>query len=439
MVADALQLLIRFTLVSSVALLLIVALRRPLRALAGARAAYALWLLAPTLVLASLLPAPSQQILARTFTLPPQVGAALELDVRTPAPERAGVLAIPLALWALGFAAMSLAVVRRQRAFSRSLEPLAPDTLGVHRSAAVDAPLRTGLGNPRIGDPADFEARYSPEERELVLEHERIHARRGDVAVNALATFWLCVSWFNPLVYRALGWLRADQELACDAVVLAHRRDSRRTYAAALLKTQLATDVAWRAPIGCQWQSTHPLTRRIAMLKQPLPGLGRRIGGLSLIAALTGAASLAAWAVDPAAGNTPILVDMKITITNPQTHEVNVLATRYLVHSGEEIKDETGRPLDFACTPWLTDIAGKSPIASDLKEHHIGMRPGQVLLECALRHNGEVRERPILIVSDGTWGIVEMTEQGGPRQFRIEVRPSTSAVDIAAARQASES
>jgi hypothetical protein len=170
-----------------------------------------------------------------------------------------------------------------------------------------------------------------------------------------------------------------------------------------------------------------------------VPGSIRRIGGLTLIAALTGVASFAAWAAKPAPGDAPILVDMKMTITNPQTHEVNVLATRYLVHSGEVIKDEAGRPLDFACTPWLTDTAEKSPNANVLKEHHIEMRPGQVLLECALRRDGEVMDRPILLVEDGMWGIIEMTEHGGPRQFRIEVRPSTSAADIAAAKQASES
>jgi len=437
MSAEALQLLFRVTLASSTALLLIFALRRALRALAGARAAYALWLLMPTLVLASLLPAPSQHILARTFTLPAPVSVALEADVGAAAPEGAGLLTALFATWALGAAAMSFAVVRRQREFSRSLEPLEPDTRGLHRSAAVDAPLLTGLWNPKIVIPADFEARYSPEERELVLEHERMHARRGDVAVNAFATLWLCVSWFNPLVYRALGWLRADQELACDALVLAHRRDSRRNYAAALLKTQLATEAAWRAPIGCRWQSTHPLTERISMLKQPLPGVARRIGGLALIAALTGAASFAAWAGKLAAGDAPILVDMKTTITNPQTNEVRVFATRYLVHSGEAIKDEKGRPLDFSCTPWLADAAEQSATENELNAHHVFMRPGQVLLDCALRRDGEVVDRPTLIVGDGTWGTIELTEHGGPRQFKIEVRPSTSAADIAAAKQTS--
>lgn len=437
MTAEALQLLLRVTLASSAALLLIFILRQPLRALAGVRTAYALWLLVPTLAVASLLPAPPSQIMMRTFVLPSQLGAALEVEGGAPESGRTGNFTIAFAIWALGAAAMSLVVVRRQRAFSRSLEPLAPDASGLHHSAAIDAPLLTGLWNPKIVVPADFEIRYSPEERELVVEHERVHARRGDVAVNAFATLCLCVFWFNPLVYRALAWLRADQELACDALVLACRSGSRRSYATALLKTQLATDAAWRAPIGCRWQSTHPLTERIAMLKEPPPGWWRRLSGITLIAACMGAANLVAWAGNAAMGDAQILVDMKLTITNPQTNEVNVLATRYLVHSGEEIKDEKGLPLDFSCTPWLADAAGKSATGKELEAHRFHMRAGQILLDCALRRDGEVVEHPILIVNDGTWGIIEITEHGGPRQFRIEVRPSTSPADFAAAKDSS--
>ena len=46
------------------------------------------------------------------------------------------------------------------------------------------------------------------------------HTIRNDVAVNMLASLALCISWFNPLIYKALVWLRMDQELACDAHVL---------------------------------------------------------------------------------------------------------------------------------------------------------------------------------------------------------------------------
>jgi bla regulator protein blaR1 len=73
-----------------------------------------------------------------------------------------------------------------------------------------------GVWNARIVVPESFEEIYSPRERALVLAHERAHLERRDVAVNVFATVWLCLSWFNPLMYWALGRLRFDQELACD-------------------------------------------------------------------------------------------------------------------------------------------------------------------------------------------------------------------------------
>ncbi len=91
-----------------------------------------------------------------------------------------------------------------------------------------------------------------------MLAHERAHLLRRDVFVNAVAAGWLCVFWFNPLMYWAIGRLRLDQELACDAVALARTGAARHCYADALLKTQLASESGWQMPIGCRWHSGHP-------------------------------------------------------------------------------------------------------------------------------------------------------------------------------------
>lgn len=58
MTAEVLQALTDTTLASSAAVLLVRLLRKPMRAAAGARAAYWLWLLVPAMAAAALLPAP---------------------------------------------------------------------------------------------------------------------------------------------------------------------------------------------------------------------------------------------------------------------------------------------------------------------------------------------------------------------------------------------
>jgi len=128
-----------------------------------------------------------------------------------------------------------------------------------------------------------------------------LHIERGDIPAQALATLLRCVFWFNPLVHVAATRFRFDQELTCDAAVLARHPDSRRRYGEAMFKTQLAE---YGLPVGCHWQSSHPLKERVAMLNQPVPGPSRRRAGSILVASLLAIATFSAWAAQPA---TPVV------------------------------------------------------------------------------------------------------------------------------------
>ena len=124
-----------------------------------------------------------------------------------------------------------------------------------------------------------------------------MHLGRGDLPMNALACALRCLFWFNPLVHLAAAKLRVDQELACDAVVLARHPRAGRAYATALLNTQLA-DLG--LPVGCAWQSSHPLKWRISMLKKPLPGPARLMFGAALAVIASSAAATVVWQQQPA-------------------------------------------------------------------------------------------------------------------------------------------
>ncbi len=279
---------------STAAVLLIGVLRIPMRALAGAQAAYWLWLLVPVSVLAVLLPAPPQSVAIDVLS---EAGAA---HVIVPA---AGI-AIGVLVWALGVVVMLAIAVRRQMAFIASLGALHPLPDGTYQSDAVMEPMLVGAWRPRVVLPADFDSRYTREERALVLAHERAHVRRGDSLANALAMLCLCLSWFNPLAYWAISRFRFDQELACDADVLAATGVGRRRYAVALLKTQLSADFGGPMPVGCHWKSAHPLKRRIAVLKRPSPSSTRRMAGVAVALSVVIWSSVAVWASQPAsAGN----------------------------------------------------------------------------------------------------------------------------------------
>jgi len=436
MEADLLRALTSTTLASSTAVLLVGLLRKPLRAAVGARAAYWLWLLVPAAVLASLLPAPSQILYASSFSLSDQVRSALSsIPVSAVMPDRPAALVTGgITVWAAGACCMFVLLLRRQRSFIRSLGTLLPDKNGFHRSAAVVAPMLVGGWKPRVVVPHDFEARYSPEERDLVLAHERAHLLRRDVAVNALASGWLCLFWFNPLIYWAIGWIRTDQELACDAVVLAQRQDFRRCYANALLKTQLATQSGWRMPIGCPWHSNHTLKERILMLKRPLPGVFRHMVGIAVIVGLTASGGYAAWAGQATAENNgpAILVDMKVKMTNLQSNEVFAVATRYVVHSGELPPDMQGPASAYACTPFLpSDLLPDSAKARRLAK-------GQILLECRIREGGKLVATPAAVTMDGRTVILRVNADAALNAYEVELNATTSEERIAEARKAAD-
>jgi beta-lactamase regulating signal transducer with metallopeptidase domain len=291
--ASALYLLVASSIAATAAVLIVALIRKPLRKLSGPQAACWIWLLVPALTLVVFLPAPSRvsqfasQISPSTFALTVPAAA---LGTATHYASTA------LWVWLPGCALMAIFIVGRQIVFVRSLRSSTRAADGTYRSASVSGPLLIGVWRPRIIVPGDFDVRYGVRERALMLAHEHAHLRRGDILTSAIAMIWPCVFWFNPLMYWAVSRLRFDQELACDAIVLAGLQCGRRQYAHTLIKAQVAADSPWRIPISCHWLSAHPLQERIAMLKQPFPGFARRSLGIFLTLALIFAGSGIVWA-----------------------------------------------------------------------------------------------------------------------------------------------
>ena len=290
--AELLQALWETASAATAACLLVLLLRRPVRRLAGGRVAYALWGMVPAAAIAVLLPAPVGEIALPAVSL--STGGGLE-SAATADRSLDWTWALPAA-WIAGVAWCGARLVDRQRRFVRALGRLQARPDGLWQAEAVDGlPAVIGL-RARVVVPADFERRFTARERDLIVAHERSHARRGDLHANALAAGLACLYWFNPLLPFALDRFRRDQELACDQAVLARHPGSRRLYGEAMLK---AGGAMAHAPLSCQWFGHHPLKERIAMLAAPLPGPRRRMLGTAVVLALTAAAAYGAWAQQP--------------------------------------------------------------------------------------------------------------------------------------------
>ena len=276
----------------SVGILIVLALRIPVRRLAGARVAYLLWLIPPLGFGAWL--APARQV---TISLPATTNDFEAAAAATTSDLPALLL---IACWLAGLAALIAVFRLQQRRFQQSagaLEPVSALGRNVFAGAPTHGPAVVGALRPIILLPNDFNSRFSADEQALILAHERAHVERGDPLVNAAAMAVRAVHWFNPLVHVAAQVLRTDQELACDAAVIARHSGTERTYAQAMLKSHAE---AFEVPVGCAWHTAafHPLKERILMLKASPSRLSRHLG-LSFVAAAAFAVSGTVWLMRP--------------------------------------------------------------------------------------------------------------------------------------------
>jgi beta-lactamase regulating signal transducer with metallopeptidase domain len=231
MATEVLLALVRANIAAAAAILVVLLLRRPAGRLFGPEAAYVLWLCAPAAMFGA--------VFALTTQAHPRHAAkALNQSAKVwlAAPDHANDL---LALWLVGVVAAAGLVLWNQLRFLAAMW------------AGRAGPAVLGVVHTRLVVPDDFAERFTEEERKLVRAHERAHVDRRDTRANALLVLVQCLCWFNPLLHVGARALRLDQELACDAAVIARRPRDRRRYAETLLKTQLMRTVT--APLGCHW------------------------------------------------------------------------------------------------------------------------------------------------------------------------------------------
>ena len=307
---------------TTLAMLGVLALRAPVARLFGARVAYALWLL-PALRLV-LPPLPGWTgFWEPVFRLeaPMQVGivdpvtaarlAALQASELQAVPE----MPVPDAGWAMDWALLALGLwiagaliwfgwqMWRYRTFVggalADAELLTRQGgIDVLVSRRVDGPLAAGILRRRIFLPADFLRRYTADERRLVLLHEGAHHDRRDIAANLAALAVVALHWWNPVAHWAYRAFRTDQELACDATVLAGASGTaRHDYGSAVLKSVFTRTPA---PV-CALNHKTQLKQRIGMMKNRKFGPARLAIGSLFAVTVVGGGLLLTAAGDPKA------------------------------------------------------------------------------------------------------------------------------------------
>ncbi|MFZ6873193.1 M56 family metallopeptidase [Undibacterium sp. Di27W] len=332
MMNNLLQTGLLICMVASVIIAVILLIRLPLRKLSGANAGYQLWVMLPLALLAMLLP--HRQYLEMSVDLNAPAGKLMAAATMLEMPVTSIGPILLITAWLTGSVCfMGMLMVAHLR-FMHKLGRLTENE-GVYLSSSVEAgPALAGFFKPKIILPADFFVRYSAEEQALIIRHEQVHLRRGDVYANSLFALLQCLLWFNPLVHLAARYFRLDQELACDASVIAAQPQARRSYAEAMLKTQLSVTPS---TLACHWPSHHPLKERIMQLQESTPGFLKRSIAHLLLSGLCASTAYSAWAVTP----------VKTVVTQAgqkKQSSVKTMADTYLVNTDIHVGGETITP-----------------------------------------------------------------------------------------------
>jgi bla regulator protein blaR1 len=217
----------------------VVALLMPLlrRNRAGVR--HSLWLAASVkfLIPFSLLASIAGQIEWRTApsVVQPHLGVIEQISQPFAPPAPAPLLvSVPIApsqlpvilfgVWLCGFAAQSMAWLRRWRRVRAMLRSASPLHLGLP-IRAMSTPSRLepgvfGVFRPFLVLPEGISEHLTTAQLEAVLAHELCHVRRRDNLAVAAHMVVEALFWFHPLVWWIEARLLEERERACDEEVL---------------------------------------------------------------------------------------------------------------------------------------------------------------------------------------------------------------------------
>ena len=137
-------------------------------------------------------------------------------------------------------------------------------------SSQIRSPALFGFIRPRLLLPSEMLEKASHEEMRYVFLHELAHLKRRDIYLGWLTSLLQVLHWFNPLVWFAFYRMRADRELACDALVLARtQKEESQEYGQAIVS--LVRRFSRSRPLPAMAgivENRSQLKRRIAMITQ---------------------------------------------------------------------------------------------------------------------------------------------------------------------------
>jgi beta-lactamase regulating signal transducer with metallopeptidase domain len=306
--ADAVELLVRATLLIGAAWASAAALGR---AGASASARHMAWLLGIAAVLLlpllwATVPALRLPILAAEAPAPAPAGLPTAMTMVDDA-DSGGWVSMLIAAYGAGAILLLLRIALLRQMLSRlwqqaepAHEPAWEDLLrrvsgeiGLRRrvelrlARGATMPMTWGTLSPRLLLPAEAEA-WPAERRRLVLLHELAHVARSDSLARSAASLACALYWFHPGVWLAARRMRLEQEHAADDRVLSAGAPAR-SYALSLVALARRTEAG--AGHAAAMAGMEQLERRLVSITGPArrdrPGAAFLASSAALAACVT--------------------------------------------------------------------------------------------------------------------------------------------------------
>ncbi|MDE7222881.1 MAG: M56 family metallopeptidase [Acetatifactor sp.] len=254
-----------------------------------------------------------------------------------------------LALWLLGVNGSFRWKVCRDRlplAVSGNMQRQLP----VYVTEEISTPCMYGLLRPTIY--ITPQAAENPRVLAMVLCHEYMHYRHGDHIWAVVRMLCLCLHWYNPLVWAAVGLSRQDGELACDEGVLRQLgEENRKCYGEALLalSTERRPSLRRSLNLATSMSDTRKqLKERLsALMTMPRMAAGTMVLVFLLVLGLM-ACTLTGRADAPEESPTADKAD--ILTMSPKEHgetETEVPNSEHMREASSEIRDNMGDAPEF--------------------------------------------------------------------------------------------
>ena len=213
--------------------------------------------------------------------------------------------------------------------------------ISIKQSDRISTPLTYGILHPVILMPKQTDWKNINQLR-YIFAHEYVHIYRFDTLTKLIATYALCIHWFNPLVWVMYILFNRDIELACDESVIRQFGDKSKS-AYSLMLISMEAKKSGLSPL-CNNFSKNAIEERITAIMNT-----KRTTIITLLSACLIVLVTVSLFATSAIASTDSKTSDTLTINDPKTNTSDIIAdvkgSTMIIHESADILHyEDGAP-----------------------------------------------------------------------------------------------